>query len=193
MTDTRQVDINEFTESFWKVLKKMEPNFQTTQHNSDQIANLILYFYGSDKSKFSLNKGVALYGNTGSGKTLIMETFAKLCKYYKHNAFTTYYCDELAMDFKYNNGFERINKYCYYPALFDDLIGEKKQRMYGNFEDAFDYIFTKRERMKIKTHMTMNDRPDDFIKLFGPRMNSRKSTLFNFVLLKSDIDYRTLK
>lgn len=188
-----QITIDEYRELHMRSLRKLEPSFELTEYNTKVIAGLQLYFYGHKDSPYNLQKSIALYGNTGSGKTIVMMSFMQLNNYLRLNPFTVYYCEEIAMEVKYNDGFKRINQWCYKPAFFDDLMGEKKQRLYGNFEDAFEYIFTKRERLKLITHLTMNDKPEDFKKFYGPRLDSRKNTLFNFVLLKSAADYRTLK
>jgi chromosomal replication initiation ATPase DnaA len=188
-----RISIDEFEKRFWYTLKKLEPEFEKTHHNQKVIEGLIKYFYGHKDSPYKLSKGLVIYGNTGSGKTLLMKTFYHLCNNVQLNQFQWYLCKEMLMDFKYNNGLEKFQMYCKKPACFDELEGHKKEKIYGNVEDTFGEILHVRDSYGIRTYVTMNDRPDEFNKLFGPKIESRKHTLFNVILLKSDYDYRTRK
>ncbi len=149
----------------------------------DVICNLITYFSGND-GEYDTEKGIFLYGGTGSGKTTIMKIMQAARARMKHPVamtnLPTLYADMLGegqMNMQAQRDKERI---------FDDAGAENAEiASFGNRINIFPQLLLLRYQGEYKTHATSNLTPAEIITRpgFDDRVKSRMNEMFNIVHL----------
>lgn len=171
------------------------------------IQNLLKYFICDPSSEYDLTKGIFLFGNTGVGKTFLMECFKTFVDKTKcRDGFQMIKTSELAeemakgIDSKFTSPLKIREKYKNGNWFFDDLGDDEPLRIvnYGNEIGILGNILTKREADFMKnganvTHLTSNLLPlsyevdgvvykDEILERYGQRLRSRMESWFNFIL-----------
>lgn len=187
--------------------------FQFDKENEIVVELLCQYInkeIAFEKDGRSLNKGIWLYGNFGSGKTLMMEAFLVMKKKCG-DPIGIQTCNDINMRFtevdKFTGKaqkFEAVkvfaNKHDKVERIFDDL-GEEEITLndYGNKICLMAYILGERYKgfgNGVVTHITTNLTKEEVANDYGGRIESRTMEMFNFIKLGSSvdsIDYRKQK
>jgi DNA replication protein DnaC len=175
--------------------KKHKKEFVIDQYNIGLIKKLCLYFTESDQAEkygIDLNKGIALMGGVGVGKTMIMQAFAQ-------NQYLSYgIVSSSQISYAYQSqGFEVV-------SIFTDLI-KTSENQFGQVirGRCYDDIGTEEERKhygdKVNimaeilqecyyrhpynyTHITTNLTPDEVEAFYGLRIRSRMREMFNLFI-----------
>ena len=198
--------INRAKHIFLETATREYPDYKIDEHNKRVIEALLLYFTnkpGFEDVEFitnpSLQKGILLAGNIGTGKTLLM-TILRNC-YFPHQAFGIKSCRDISQRFategmkgieifgsravKFEYGRQRINN-----MMFDDLGAEKNMAYYGNTVNVMQEILLDRYehfvRNGLLTHLTTNLDLNEIEAVYGSRVASRMHEMFNFVMLGGD-------
>jgi len=176
----------------------------------ENVIDLICMYYNKEiefeNKGYSLNKGIWLCGNFGTGKTLIMLAYKELVK--TNVGFKS--CVEMNGAFlkkdEFTNqraGFDGIkaftNKEDKVQRIFDDL-GEEETTLndYGNKICVMAHILSERYKSFKSgciTHITTNLTKKEISEVYGGRIESRVMEMFNIITLGSKItstDYRKL-
>lgn len=146
------------------------------------------------KTEPSLKKGLALCGNSGAGKSILMEVFSHMR--IPGNTFDMVYCDEIMNRYK-KNGDDGLQ--IYYKEYFDaartkpkefclDELGyERKFKDYGQQMPFMLDIILKRNRSwvsyGIRTHLTSNCSLNDIEQLYDYRTRGRIEQMSNVIYL----------
>ena len=160
------------------------------------------------KEGFRFNKGLWICGNFGSGKTLLLKSYKEAVKnlYGLEVGFQS--CSDMNSRYLKRNEMTRqldlfdgikmfCNKFESKERIFDDLGEEETYVMdYGNKVCLMAHILSERYkglRNGSVTHITTNLTMDQVSNIYGGRIESRISEMFNVIKLgsKSDSkDYR---
>jgi hypothetical protein len=204
-----KMDYDQYKEFVTKRILARHPNFAVDEWNRDIFHSLLLYFMGDpafekipkDKSNpslgfYSLNKGIALLGGVGCGKTSLMMGFALN----PNNPFLAVTCRKVAAEYadQKNGGHQIIDFYSDVISVnprdhwghknvgrfFDDLGTEDKTKHFGNELNVMANIFLDRYEivdLKAKTHFTSNLSADEIEEVYGQRVRSRVREMFNWI------------
>jgi DNA replication protein DnaC len=151
------------------------------------------YFTGV-KCDLNPDKGIALMGNIGNGKTTLMKAFANnpIQKYNVVPARTI--VDQYDIEGKVAvlrfSGPQK-NKFFKDETIgfcFDDVGLEEKGKYYGKpanvMEEVFLNLYDKKGSINFNTsHLTTNDTPEELQVKFDPRVIDRMKDMYNFVAL----------
>lgn len=167
-----------------------------TIHESDHniIFQLLIYFLGDEiaasKVGLSLNKGIALSGPVGSGKTSLMTILRTFLP--PDQQFCIKPCRQVSFEFN-KDGYEVIHKYSsasfkeFKPTTycFDDLGTENSIKHYGNECNVMAEILLSRYDQyisrKMITHITTNLNSEEIEQQYGQRVRSRMREQFNLI------------
>lgn len=153
------------------------------------LTNLTKYFINDPSGAFDINKGILLYGGTGTGKTSVMRIFMRLAdaldiKDGYDKKFSIIKTSDVVLDIrvKENEGF--IRQYFSNSFCFDDMGQEPTDtKIYGNTVSVMgDIIFNRYDRSNI-THVTTNLNENEIKAKYGQRIHSRMAEMFNWVLV----------
>ena len=148
--------------------------------------------------KPSLDKGIALLGQFGTGKSLFMSLFAKNQRQVYRVCSVKDVADEFAdkgEDSKYVNKMPNpLNDagafYQPYTGLcLDDLGTDDEKVHYGNRKNVVGDLIEKRynkENTGVFLHCTSNLGPDEIKEFYGGRVLSRMYEIFNFIVLPGE-------
>lgn len=176
--------------------------FMVEEWNKPVILQLCLYFAGDPKCEeygLSLEKGIAIIGPSGTGKTHLMTFFQKnpvqsylnvTCSLvaerfrtgWKRNEQDTleYYVGPAKAEFGHVYGHTELG-YC-----FGDLGTEGEKKNYGNTVNVMEHILFQRYENKLpfnQTHITTNLNADEIKERYGERIRDRFREMFNQVAL----------
>src|ERR1044072_7765812 len=184
-------------------------------YNTKVVRMLCRYFSNDPRfeemgESYSLEKGIVLCGNVGTGKSTLMRLFARN----KRQCFNLVSCRKLAAIYAQDGHgifeayrgprmepindasifYQRQVGYC-----FDDLGTEEIKKMMGNEMNVMEEILQNRYDMKYKypftqTHITTNLAYDDqtdetsnfypgIESIYGTRVRSRMREMFNTIVL----------
>lgn len=169
------------------------------EENVDIVKALIYYFSGNPefencnivKNGASLDKGLMICGNVGSGKTLLMrilnECFVSAYKY------SIVPCDMIT-DIVRKDGISAMEKYQkptrgdYTNVIcFDDLGIEGRAKYYGDSINPMYDLIIKRYRLftdsGIRTHFTTNLTMQELEQVYDVRTASRLNEMCNVIVL----------
>jgi DNA replication protein DnaC len=129
---------------------------------SDKIVyrKLTKYFIGKNDEDFlgDLNKGICLFGDVGTGKTIAMEVFKEFTKS-KPNKFKTHDMKEIARDVQ-ENGVKVIPEYTRGICCYDDVGYEETAVNFGNkiciFTEIVNIYYEKFRTKGTVFHITTN-------------------------------------
>lgn len=202
--------VEKFGFSYGNDGKDGKPIFVYDENNMMILQALCYYFTNNQAFEkmgegWSLQKGIALMGNVGRGKSLIMQLFANN----KRQCFNVNSCDSVSTDYAIN-GHEALLKYYDTPitgadyrtfyqkflgTCFDDLGTEPTKKNFGNELNVMANIILKRYDNKYLfgfdcTHITTNLSGGAEIEAnYGTRARSRFKEMFNPIILKGN-DHR---
>lgn len=167
---------------------------------SKAIFKALCYYFANDiefesmGDGFSLNKGICLMGNIGTGKTSLMRMFERN----KKQSYTVISCRKVAGDYAENghdaldiyselrNNYTNEIRYFLQPHLgfcFDDLGTEEIKKNFGNQVNVMEEIILNRYDNKHYgfqfTHLTTNLTADQIESIYGSRVRSRMREMFN--------------
>ncbi len=186
---------------------ELKINLVIDEQNQFVIEALCHYFTNSPdfvtmgesvNEKWSLDKGILLYGDVGTGKTSLMRLFGRN----KRQCYDIAACPELTKLYRVNGEeaievmskirmepqdaryfFHRTVGYCY-----DDLGKEEEGNHFGNKANVMGEILTNRYNLYPAvsfnhTHVTTNCTLPELLDRYGSRVESRISQMFNFMQL----------
>lgn len=178
---------------------KTGKHFELTEWNAPVIKQLCLYFSNDERFEGDLNKGILLMGNPGSGKTHLMNFFAKnpkasyslptckqLCQWYV-NGWTS---NDMSVIEAYSalkdagSGHQWNQKHLGY--CFGDLGAEEDAKHYGNNRNVIEeIIFSRYENNTpfIYTHFTTNLNAKEIEARYGERFRDRVKEMCNTIIL----------
>lgn len=176
--------------------------------NNHNIVKLLCLYFTKDKRfeqyksypDFSLNKGIALFGNTGVGKTRLMEIFQKNMNFCYIMKPTSEIADEFSDREK---GRQIISSYSSNRNIipsssnfgqqkmgicFDDFGDEPVTAHFGDSDRIMIPIMEGRYRLGDfnSTHITTNITVDQIETYYGKRVRSRMREMFNVIDFRSD-------
>lgn len=173
---------------------KLNPDLILNEDNKDVIRMLAYYFSEDPRmSEVGLdqNKGIILAGPTGCGKTTLMKLYANNM----HQSYSVISCRKVGYDFA-EQGFKAIEVYSQnfrglenpfgqkeFGMCFDDLGTDEERRRYGDKVNAMEEILLGRyDNVPFRfTHITTNLTVEQMGDIYGPRVRSRMSEMFNLI------------
>ncbi len=204
------IDWNSHAKMILNIAKTFESEYVINEHNKDVFKSLLLYFTGNSefetvKKEYSLNKGIMLVGNTGTGKSLIFKIFKQ---YTMHILRVNSFQEHTSIDIIDNvniSGIEYLNKYSHnrdnnkaYPitCYIDDIASKnEKIKHYGTDLNVIEQLLSLRYNVYEKygklTHTSSNFYPTQLKEIYEDRIISRMSEMFNVIELKGS-DYRRI-
>lgn len=172
--------------------------FVIDNDNKSIISLLCLYFTNDERFNkqgegFSLFKGIALVGDTGVGKTVLMQ----LCNKNPHVCYAQHDCKRIADEFT-KEGTSVIDHYVTNTAVtntddffgqqvtgrfFDDLGTESTAKHFGNERNVMGDIIEGRHQNRNfhLTHLTSNHTLDDIHEMYGKRVADRIREMCNII------------
>ena len=175
-------------------IKGKPTKYTLDKYNRNIIWKLAQYFTNDplfETLDQSLNKGIALVGPVGCGKTMLMNLFRANQK----QSYRVIGCQAVGYEFA-KSGFEVILSYCKstihsenrfghseYGICFDDLGADEKRKFFGDRANALAEILEGRYRLgrHTLTHMTTNLDGNDIGEFYGLRTRSRVREMFNWI------------
>lgn len=185
---------------FQKKANEITGGFEYNPENTPVIEALFYYFTKNPKfyetkvvdNEASLNKGLLLIGNTGSGKTTVLDIFKAL----KWQGFRKFSTKDVVKDFG-SSGEEGIKTYFKGNIYFDDLGAELEAMHYGKREELGARLLEERYTLftdlGTKTHATSNLSHKQLTDKYGFRLEGRILEMFNIIYLGkkgNSIDFR---
>ncbi len=174
--------------------KFLSEGYILDQYNEEKFEMIARYFLKDETGPLNLNKGLALGGNVGCGKTTIMKFFqfnqtqSYILKSVREiaGAYSKIGHDAIA---RYNDLIKFGDTHLSYGqtelgCCFDDLGTEEDRKHFGNESNVMaDIILNRYDNylLKAKTHITTNLSGDEVEQRYGTRVRSRFREMFNFV------------
>lgn len=179
-------------------LKALGKKFTNDEWCKDIIWALALYFTNDPRfekldSNFSLNKGIAIMGHIGCGKTFVIDIFHDNQK----QSFITVDTETCADDYKHKGEMYLQRYYAMikpsfatnsfghpeYGNLFDDLGNEDSKKHFGDELSVMAKILRERHKRNIfsATHITTNLTAKEIELRYGTRTRSRMREMFNVI------------
>lgn len=175
--------------------KVHDAGFIVDETNKQIIWDLCRYFAGDPTSKFSLRKGIMLYGPVGCYKTSLMKFF----RHNQSNSFCLFPVNDISAEFS-KSGHDVINRYknlipssdvyqtfgqTEIGVCFDDFGTEVDKKHYGNEANVMAEIIlcrhTNHHKLFGKTHITTNLTAADIEERYGIRVKSRLREMVTLV------------
>jgi DNA replication protein DnaC len=189
-------ELIEYCQSFF--IERFNKEFVIDEENRVVVNHLAKYFSNDtdfNKGEFSLQKGIMIMGNVGTGKSWLMAFFQKN----KKRCFTIQSCNQISDDYLiYKEDTERIystpiEKPLHDTAVFfqkhigycfDDLGTEQLKNSFGNKKDVMaDILFSVYNKKDYtKFHVTTNLNKQDLEERYGSRLFSRFNEMFNIFI-----------
>ena len=179
--------------------KDWTENFVIDKEN-EEVLEILLYYFNDIKSHaLDPKKGICLYGNVGSGKTMMM----KIMRNCNCNIFGFKTCRQLSEVYAIE-GFEGLRSYGkqavrweyseqkFNHLLIDDLGAENDSRYYGHEINVMSEILLDRYEFFISdgliTNLTTNLSKEEISDRYSYRVYSRMQEMFNFLKLGGSSD-----
>lgn len=190
------VDFQEARSAVYIIGKHLEPAFSIDDYNRAEYSSILKWALGN-KGELDPCKGLYLYGNTGTGKTMLVTIMRHISRYYGTGLVNecdvnvsylidkTARADEICDDYAETGD---ISQWVKYPSLcINDLGSEPAETVYmGNRRRVLRSILEQRaDRADRMTIITSNFPPDsdDFVQMYGHRVRSRIQQMCNVVFL----------
>ena len=192
------------------ILEKQGRRFIVDEHNRDVLKFLLYYFNGCDEcekvfpnKEYKLGKQLLLYGEPGTGKTLIMEMFSLYLRRMNNPyAFVNISLTQMMNHFQVN---ENIDRYTFnagkdsiegrpFNVCLND-IGVSTHRHYGTDPKVIieEFLFSRNDiyvSTGQRAHLTTNMDKQDIRKMFGDdehgRLMDRIFNTYNFIPLTGE-------
>ena len=176
-------------------IKRDDPSFNVklNEQQIETIRGLVAYFSGN-KSQFDLKKGLYIYGNVGSGKSMLMKClfeFAYLTDY--EFSLTNFQIEMSQIKEDVNRPY--LHTLVSNNRCFDEVgFGTSKVQRYTNKVDVFEEVMYARhirfDKYRQKTFVVSNLPPSLFAEDLDPRMADRIAAMMQEVPYFSDESYR---
>lgn len=165
------------------------PNFTIDEDNKQTYKNLLTWCLS--QGPLDINKGIYLWGNTGTGKTLALAVLRNVCRYFNIRAdyggevhglaWTTVHANEICDEYEENGN---LSSWVDIPCLcINDLGTEPAETLYmGNRRRVLRTILEQRaDRADRLTLITSNYPPnaEEISDMYGARVVSRINQMFN--------------
>ena len=202
----RRILYDEFERQANKIIKMTNPNDKFRLETDDDnhfIGTIIRYFVRDEDfftSRFlinepSLDKGLLIIGNTGVGKTLIMEALKEcnmlLNRFDNSYKFTTSNNIVRRYDRVGQVGIEHFFNDSWY---IDDIGAEDEGGYFGKKMEVMKLLIEEREKLftstGIKTHASSNLTTEEIRKRYGARISDRLYKMFNIVVYSREKSFR---
>lgn len=175
------------------IAKILEPKYVTTEEIKPILKNLLLYFTGNPESEYDLNKGIALLGGVGVGKSLLFHVFKQYTMgILKTNSFRMFTAQEI-VDNVEAAGVECLAQFGTLPekpmtAYFDDVASANEIiNHYGTKTNVMEKVLTMRydvfKKYNKLTHISSNQFPTQLNEIYGIRIVDRMKEMFNLIEL----------
>lgn len=163
--------------------------FEYDEHVRSVVRQLWLYTIGSSEFNGNLNKGIALVGYFGCGKSLIMESYSRLVNYRVDAMRMRKPKYEFITSSSLYDNVRRNGMECFVSgAMIIDEIGReaKVAKTWGNESLPVVDVLFERHRRGVVTHMTANFTLDDLKRddMYGEMLGDRFREMFNFVVMQ---------
>ncbi len=172
------------------VRRGIQKPFEIDLHIS-LIIDQLYAFTIRDKVAFEgdINKGIALLGYFGCGKTLLMEAWSELIQYRvsELNLRVIPYSFLSSSQLFHKVKAEGVGPYSKCPMIIDELGREAKiAKTWGNEEAPISDLLLERYRTGAITHITANFREKELgsDELYGTMLGDRFKEMFNFIEMK---------
>ena len=156
--------------------------------NEKNIVKFIDLFENSDR-------GIALIGRYGSGKSLLFAMMHKITNPKSKNIFTT--LNSIDTVLKFNSvGHEVFSEWERKNIMINDLGSEDVGSFFGKTEVFEKYILFRYElflKSKVKMHFTSNFNNEMILKRYGGACYSRITEMTDVIVLDGSYDYRNLR
>ncbi len=180
----------EAAKEFMRIFKARAPNGKLTEETKEITKNLVLYFLNDEASKYDLNRGIYLYGPTGTGKTTLMQCFADFTHTTRLKYFRMRSSKQIVSEVLSKGDSIELLKYSdsktIHDLAFDDLGHETECKIYGTTINCLEDILVARYEKKLLTHCTSNLTMDFVKKRYGQRLESRMYEMFNIILINGE-------
>jgi len=191
------------------LMKRENRKFEIDQYNEYAVDFFISYFFTHQQLKEMRGvnrKGIYLYGNIGTGKSLLFEILEYLYRDIEDKKINTEFLNTIRI--KTLNTIEIVDQYrsqlsrpgqlasndqtLYQKTAmgtihFEDLGAENKINHYGNIAEVMSEIlqirYSRLNKTKCKTFITSNLTPGQVQDRYGERVYDRMFQLFNFLKL----------
>lgn len=190
----RDITAKEAGEALLAIGRHLTPDFVIDSDNRKAYTDVLRWCIGKE-GELDLLKGIYLYGNTGTGKTLMLSLMLNICRYYKTGFSTangdyplidkTARADEICDDYAEEGD---LTKWVDYPSLcINDLGAEPAETLYmGNRRKVLRSILEQRaDRADRITLITSNYPPEaaEMESAYGQRVISRIHQMCNIIQL----------
>ena len=161
-------------------------NFQLYEADLPTITQLYYYATGNEKCKFALNKGIAILGSIGRGKTLLMQAFLQLFNQDPTTKNVTFidtldYVNRLADEPElYTRNFKR-------PLYLDDFGKEPAEiNIYGTKRHPISELICARYNYGATTFFTSNYNLDTLTEHYGKHIIDRLQEQCTFIYMTGE-------
>lgn len=145
--------------------------------------------------------GAGVYGNTGSGKTLIFQLLQRVIRPEHPRSFMLVETNDLAKAFSNTKiGWDVFKRFQDKHVVFNDLGFEPKGKFYKDYCEVMEHFIFERELLfdhkQLRTYYTTNLDDEEILKRYGQRTASRLSKLCHKIYLgetQNSKDRRSLK
>jgi len=211
IVEYQNIDIKEHKLLIKKIALYIQPSYNFTDEINQILDLFLAYFSGQEniisefnknnKKEISLNKGIFLVGDIGSGKSLIFEIFKIYTSKILHkNSFHQYQAGDIIDNlnikgkvyfdkFSYNRSSNNIPNpiTCY----IDDVASRNEiVNYYGSVYNSMQELLTIRYNIYSKyrklTHLSTNIFPQQLKEIYGIRVIDRMKEMFNLIELKGE-------
>lgn len=189
-------DVKEQLVAYLTKLKKPDDPAPVLDQFNEAIAwNLCLYFTRDSRCTLDLDKGLALFGPVGCGKSTLVDFF----KNNQSNSYIQISTLQIGEEYQ-KHGHEAIQRY--YDVIktsdlqrtfgqpeigicFDDVGTEEEKKYFGNqanvMADIILHRYNRLSTLRSKTHMTTNLSTDQLMAKYGDRVRDRLREMFNMI------------
>lgn len=174
---------------FWQVVNRVVPGFVADNYNKPVLQLLYLYATRSEEFEqqgYSLDKGLLLYGNVGSGKTDLLRSLQRaLWLMQSPIAFAYVNLKQVGEEFG-TGGYAALHRYARRHWMFDEL-GQLEKETVGNYANkvnvADSIILTRYEQFRYGylTHFTTNLSKEEMAEYYDNRVWSRLQEMCNMI------------
>ncbi len=180
------------TQSAQAVLRRrgIEGDFVIDEHNTPTLHQLHLYTAYDSSFEGDLDKGLMLQGRYGSGKSLLMESYAHLQNFFARrfpSAKTPIITYTSAIDLCNHIKKSGVQEYRLRPLIIDDFGREPKSVMeFGNVINPLSELIFARADKAVATHGTTNLLLETLAskEYYGAMIGDRLRAMFNFIVLE---------
>ncbi|WP_050710496.1 hypothetical protein [Dysgonomonas sp. HGC4] len=180
---------------FLRIARTVIPEFVIDSSNRGVVTNLFNYFNGIE-GKYSLDKGLWIYGDIGTGKSSLMQIFSEYMKL-EFNGFKLHICNGIANAYSVSGDLDlyTYNQHGYIGKpvwmCFDELGREAvPANHFGTKLNVMQHILHIRyslwQSSRLKTFVTTNCDPFQIESLYGDFIRDRIREMFNVILVEGN-------